>query len=195
MPGKHPGAGGVWGAITSGCKFASDNYLAGDKTLYKGPRRSPQWRPPVPTSQRKALALIKVDYEELAPVMTVQEAMKEGAPRWCMKRCAPTGWGKRRRNPANVAAYMRFEKGDAEQGFAAASVVVEREFETASVHQGYIEPHNATAFWNSDGQLTIWCSTQGSFVVRTNTADALRHPVFQNQGRANGKSAADSAAR
>ena len=30
-------------------------------------------------------------------------------------------------------------------------MVVEREFRTASVHQGYIEPHNATALWNADG--------------------------------------------
>ncbi|MFQ6027387.1 MAG: xanthine dehydrogenase family protein molybdopterin-binding subunit, partial [Dehalococcoidia bacterium] len=39
--------------------------------------------------------------------------------------------------------------------------------------------HNATAFWNTDGQLNIWCSNQGPFVVRASVADVLRHPVSQ----------------
>jgi CO/xanthine dehydrogenase Mo-binding subunit len=45
------------------------------------------------------------------------------------------------------------------------------------VHQGYIEPHNATALWNNDGRVHIWCSTQGSFVVRDTTACLLDLPV------------------
>ena len=60
---------------------------------------------------------------------------------------------------------------------AQADVIVEREFTTASVHQGYIEPHNATAHWRADGQINLWTSTQGAFVVRANTADALRVDV------------------
>ena len=50
-------------------------------------------------------------------------------------------------------------------------------FRSASVHQGYIEPQNGTAFWNVDGQLDVWCSTQGAFTVRAALADVLRHPV------------------
>ena len=38
---------------------------------------------------------------------------------------------------------MHFEKGNVAEGFKQADVVVEREFRTASVHQGYIEPHAA----------------------------------------------------
>ena len=51
------------------------------------------------------------------------------------------------------------------------------EYTTASVHQGYIEPHNSTAFWNADGQLSVWTSTQGAFAVRAAVADVLRLPV------------------
>jgi CO/xanthine dehydrogenase Mo-binding subunit len=58
-------------------------------------------------------------------------------------------------------------------------VVVEREFKTASVHQGYIEPHVATVLWNQDGHLTIWSSTQGSFTARQQTAELLQLPVSQ----------------
>src|SRR5207253_10450485 len=67
--------------------------------------------------------------------------------------------------------------GDVEKGFSKCAVVVEGEFHTATVHQGYIEPQNGTALWNADGTLTIWCSTQGSFTVRAQVAELLQIPV------------------
>ena len=57
------------------------------------------------------------------------------------------------------------------EGFAEADVIVEREFRTASVHQGYIEPHAVVAMWNEDSRLKIWTSTQGSFNCRASNAD------------------------
>src|SRR5262249_31988519 len=48
---------------------------------------------------------------------------------------------------------------------------------TATVHQGYIEPHAATALWNADGTVTIWCSTQGAFTARAQVAELLGIPV------------------
>ena len=57
--------------------------------------------------------------------------------------------------------------------------MVEREFDTKTVHQSYIELHNATAFWNRDGRVTIWCSTQGPFEVRDATAGILGLDVSQ----------------
>lgn len=157
-------------------KFASDNFLASDKVLYKG-HGVAAVAATSPHIVEEALALIQVEYEELPPVMDVQSAMRDDAPLLHDDNLRTTYMGEASDKPSNIAAYMKFEKGDVEQGFNEADVVVEREFETASVHQGYIEPHNATAFWNTDGQLNIWCSTQGSFVVRANTADVLRHPV------------------
>ncbi len=56
-------------------------------------------------------------------------------------------------------------------------MVIEREFTTQTVHQGYIETHNATALWNEEGQLTIWTSTQGAFSVRDQMAEILQMPV------------------
>ena len=54
--------------------------------------------------------------------------------------------------------------------------MIEREFKTAMVHQGYIEPHNAVGIYNSDGHATIYCSTQGTFVVRSLSAAVLGIP-------------------
>jgi xanthine dehydrogenase molybdenum-binding subunit len=70
-----------------------------------------------------------------------------------------------------------FEVGDVAQGFREADVTVEREYCTAPVHQGYIEPHCATAFWHTDGKVTIWSSSQGHFAVRDQTAMVLGIPV------------------
>ena len=45
------------------------------------------------------------------------------------------------------------------------------------MHQGYIEPQNASAVYNADGEITIWCSTQGAFNARGQVAEILQHPV------------------
>ena len=156
-------------------KFASDHVLASDKVLFKGH--------PVaavaannPHVAEEAIKLINVDYEVLPPVLDVLEAMKDDAP-LLHEELRTTSLGETSEKPSNIAAHLRYEKGDAEVGFAAADVVVEKEFRTAAVHQGYIEPHNGTAFWNTDGQLSIWTSTQGAFAVRGSVADVLRQPV------------------
>jgi CO/xanthine dehydrogenase Mo-binding subunit len=79
--------------------------------------------------------------------------------------------------PSNIAKHFQFKIGDPAKGFAEAALVVERSFTTATVHQGYIEPHNATALFNPDGTLTIWCSTQGAFTVRAQVAELLQMPI------------------
>ncbi len=81
--------------------------------------------------------------------------------------------------PSNISSHIQFKKGDIDEGFAAADVVIEREFKTATVHQGYIEPHVSVALWNEDGRLKIWTATQGSFVVRQQMSELLKMPVSQ----------------
>ena len=156
-------------------KFASDHVLASDKVLFKGH--------PVaavaaanPHVAQEAVKLISVEYEELAPVLDVRAAMDEGSP--LLHEDLHTAFlGESSEHPSNIASHLRYEKGDVEQGFTEAEVVVEREFRTAPVHQGYIEPHNGTAMWTVDGQLNVWTSTQGAFAVRAVVADVLQHPV------------------
>ena len=55
--------------------------------------------------------------------------------------------------------------------------MVEEEYTTQAVHQGYIEPHAATAHYGSDGYVTVWCSSQGHFAVRDHTSKILDLPV------------------
>jgi CO/xanthine dehydrogenase Mo-binding subunit len=81
------------------------------------------------------------------------------------------------KTPSNVSSYSQSLKGDPELGFAEADVMVEREFRTAPVHQGYIEPHATTATWGPDGALTVYPSTQGAFSFRDHLATLLRYPM------------------
>jgi len=68
---------------------------------------------------------------------------------------------------------MELKRGDVEQGFAEADVVIERVFRTPTSHQGYIEPHACLARVNEDGRINIWTTTQGPFLVRDATAKIL----------------------
>jgi CO/xanthine dehydrogenase Mo-binding subunit len=68
---------------------------------------------------------------------------------------------------------MELRRGDVEHGFSDADMIVEREFRTPTTHQGYIEPHACVARYGQDGQVLVWCTTQGPFVVREACAAIL----------------------
>jgi CO/xanthine dehydrogenase Mo-binding subunit len=124
----------------------------------------------------EALKLIKVDYEPLPAVTWVLDAMKADAPR-LHDDVYTNSMGKKSKEPSNVATHIHFEKGNVDEAFQTADVVIEREFKTATVHQGYIEPHVSTALWNEDGHVTIWTATQGAFTARQQTAELLQIPI------------------
>ena len=156
-------------------RFASDNVMAREKALYKGHPVAAVAAVNAHVADSAAL-LINVEYEVLPPLMTVQQAMKDGA-KPVHDDVTTTELGERTDKVSNVATHLRFEQGDTEKGFAEADIIVEREFTTATVHQGYIEPQNAAALWNADGNVTIWTSTQGSFSARDALAGVLDLPV------------------
>ena len=156
-------------------KYIRGNILATNKVLYKGHAIAA-----VAAVNRhvaeEALGLIRVEYEVLPCVLTSPDAMRRGAP-LLHEDLKTEDLGQKTDGINNVAAHIQYKLGDIEQGLAKAEVVVEREFCTATVHQGYIEPQNATALWNQDGRVYIWCSTQGAFLVRDTTACILDIPV------------------
>jgi CO/xanthine dehydrogenase Mo-binding subunit len=155
--------------------YLSMNMLAHDKVLYDG-HAVAAVAATSPHIAEEALKLIKVDYEVLPHVMNVLDAMKDDAP-ILLPDVRTSGAPEKSDKPTNIASQVRFARGDLDAGFKAADVVVEREFDTAMVHQGYIEPHNAVAQYNSDGQTTIWTSTQGAFTARDQCALVLSVPA------------------
>ena len=158
-------------------KHLRDNIFAGDKALYKG-HAIAAVAASSPHVAEQAVALIDVQYEVLEPVLTAPEGMKEGAP-LLHQELKTEELGEKTAKSSNLASHFRHTKGDLDKGFKEAEIVIEREFNTVTVHQGYIEPHPATALWNEDGRLHIWCSTQGAFVVRDSCAQILDIPVSQ----------------
>ena len=153
-----------------------DNLLAGEKVLYHGHAIAAVAAIDQHTAE-DACALIEVEYEVLPAVVDVREAMLDTAPilhddlRTAVRA---RGVDPSADKPTNIALHMRLEKGDLEKGFAEADVVIEREFETAMFHQGYIEPQNGTAWWDRDGNITIWTSVQGTFNTRDQVAAVLK---------------------
>ncbi|PHS08731.1 MAG: oxidoreductase [Blastopirellula sp.] len=153
----------------------SANCMARDKVLYKGHAVAAVAARTIHQAE-EALAKIEVKYEVLASTTWVMDAMKDDAP-LLHEDLRTDSMGEKGDKPTNIATHLHFETGDIEKGFADADLVIEREFKTASVHQGYIEPQVASALWNEDGQLKIWTSTQGAFTARQQTAELLQMPV------------------
>ena len=153
----------------------SQNCLADDKALYKGHAIAAV----AATSghiANQAVKLIRVNYEPLPVVMDVLDAMQPDAP-LLHDDVFTERMGEKSAKPSNASKHIHLEQGQVDEAFALADVVIEREFRTASVHQGYIEPHVSTALWNNDGHITIWTSTQGAFAARSQVAEIFEIPV------------------
>ena len=112
----------------------------------------------------QALAKIHVDYEELPAVITVEEAMADGAPRL-------HDFAER-----NLCAHHELVKGDVEKGFAEADVIVEDEFDFPMIYHYSMEPHTTIAQVDGDG-IMIWTSTSQAFGVRQDVADVFHTPL------------------
>ena len=140
------------------------NIMAREKALYEG-------HPVAAVAAvseaiaKQALALIKVDYKVLPHVIDVAEAMKPDAP-ILHDHLLTEGADPPATKPSNIAKRIEFTKGDTKAGFAKAEVVIEKDYTTQAVHQGYIEPHATLASAAEDGQVQVWSTTQGHFQVR-----------------------------
>ena len=166
--------------------FYSRNVLAREKALYLG-HAIAAVAATSPALAEQALELIDVEYEILIPVLDADSAMKEGAPLVHERLLSldspalrPGGYSSGAvGDNSNIANHFEFKLGDPEQGFKQADLIVEREYHTKPVHQGYIEPHSATAQWNTNDTVTIWASSQGHFALRDHTAKIIGISVSQ----------------
>jgi xanthine dehydrogenase molybdenum-binding subunit len=153
----------------------AQNSLASGKVLYKGHALAAVAATSVHIAE-EALDLIEVEYEVLPAVVDVQKAMQDGAPLLNEERTTRE-MGEKTDKKSNIASHNQHSMGNLAQGFAEADEIVEREFKTATVHQGYIEPHNTTVWWKNDGSITVWVSTQGPFEIRSQVSEVLQVPV------------------
>ncbi len=123
----------------------------------------------------QALGLIEVEYEVLPALLDPAEAMRPGAPILHDEpEYVPFAGSDPRRN---LAAEIRIDIGNVEQGFAEADRIFEADYEVPKVQQAHIEPHVVITYWDEDDRLVIRTSTQVPFHVRRQLAPVLKLPV------------------
>ena len=96
----------------------------------------------------KAKKLIKVDYEVLPAVHSIEEAAAPGAPLVFDEETS------------NVQAYKHVSRGDAAGAIAGAPHVISAHFETPWTEHAFLEPEAATAFLDDDGDIFIYSTDQ-----------------------------------
>ena len=117
---------------------------------------------------RDALRLVKAQYEPLPFVTDLEEASRPGAP-----KIHPDGNILKDDDGTEGELYKR---GNIDEGFSAADVIVERTYRTSTALHNSFETHGAVAMWEGD-DLTVWESTQNIFGVRSRIASVLKIPV------------------
>ena len=128
---------------------------------------------------RGALEQIEVVYEDLPAVFDASAAMSPDAPlihenldqyRVFPKYVFPIPG-------SNICNHFRLRKGDVEEGFRNSGLVFEDSYEIPMVQHCPMEPHACVVLYEEAGQLTIWTSTQGPHIARSQVADALGLPL------------------
>lgn len=107
----------------------------------------------------EAIRRIHVRYEPLPVVVDPEEALAPGSP---------TLW-----EGGNLLNHARIRKGNIEDGFRAADIVIENEYRTQAVDHLYLEVESGFAAPLPDGGFQIWNPTQQPFPVRQNVARVL----------------------
>jgi xanthine dehydrogenase molybdenum-binding subunit len=112
-----------------------------------------------------ALDLIEVDYEPLPLVTDPVQARQPDAPRV--------------HEAGNLLKHIKVRKGDVEQGFAEADVILEREYRTPFTEHAFLEPECAIGVPEPDGRLTVYVGSQIPYQDRSQIAACLGEPEAQ----------------
>jgi len=167
----HPLSEPPYAPIINDMHDISRNVMARDKVFYDGHAVAAV----AATSERiarEAIKLIDVEYEILPHVLDPREAAGPDAPVLHDDQFTYSADGLSEK-PSNLFRSITGHRGDLEKGFADADVIIEREFTSEPVHQGYIEPLACIATASEDNCVELWTTTQGHFVIRALCAKLL----------------------
>jgi CO/xanthine dehydrogenase Mo-binding subunit len=112
-----------------------------------------------------ALKLIQVEYEDLPVLVDPIAAMQPGAFRLHPER-----------GEDNICVHYRIRKGNVEEAFKEAAVVVEAEYHTPVQEHAYLQPEAGLAYMDEDGRVTVACAGQWTHADRGSIAHALGLP-------------------
>lgn len=135
-----------------------------------------------PHTAFQALQLIDVEYEELPAVTSLDAALASDAPHLhnTQSLCVGLfhGLGEFKLYPGNICYHHKIRRGEADDIFEQAEIVVEGEYVFPAVYQYSMEPHTVIAVHDA-GQITVWASCQHPFLVRAELADLFGMPLAQ----------------
>ena len=112
-----------------------------------------------------AVKLIRVDYEDLPVVSDAVEALKPESPRVHEEI-----------GDSNICVHYKIRKGNVEEGFAKADVIVEGEYRTPVQEHAYLQPEAGLAYIDEEGRITIACGGQWTHEDRHQVAHSLGMP-------------------
>lgn len=112
-----------------------------------------------------ARALIHVEYEDLPAVFDPHQAMQAGAPQL------------HDNTPNNVLCHYVIRKGDMEQGWQDAEVIVEGEFHTGYQEHAYLQPEAGIGYMDEEGRVTVLVAGQWTHEDQEQIAHALDLPL------------------
>jgi CO/xanthine dehydrogenase Mo-binding subunit len=116
----------------------------------------------------QAVKLIEVEYEELKPLLDVEESFNERNnlvhPDLCNYSHLKAAFYPQ--PGTNICHVSKIRKGDIEKGFEESDVIFEKEYNNPSVQHVPMETHGAIVQWGISDRVTIWTSAQSPFTVR-----------------------------
>jgi CO/xanthine dehydrogenase Mo-binding subunit len=128
----------------------------------------------------EALELIEVEYAELPAVFSSDEAIADGAP---LVHEGPPNTGEtfadiiiNTEAGTNVCNHFKLRKGDIEKGFAEADHIFEDTFTSPAVQHVALETHACVAEV-TDGQITMWTTSQIPHMARSQVAEVFHTPL------------------
>ena len=124
----------------------------------------------------EALALIDVEYEELPTVFDPLEALEEDAPILHPEVNSYIGLPKPLEKPSNAFARDTWSKGNIDEGFAQADLIIENTFTVPRQHQAYLEPHSCLVWLDDQGRVQVWASSKVPYQVKEQLSVALGLP-------------------
>jgi CO/xanthine dehydrogenase Mo-binding subunit len=99
---------------------------------------------------REAAAAVRIEYEPMPPVFTIEESERQDVIVW---------------GADNVLKSFLLEKGDVDSAWVGAAHIVEGEYRTGAQEHLYIENNGVIAEYSADGGVTIWGSLQCPYYV------------------------------
>lgn len=123
---------------------------------------------------KKAAKLVKVDYTELTPVLSVEQALDKGCeilhPELDSYFHVPWFFPKEK---TNIAHLRKIRKGDVNKAFAESDFVFEDTYTVPRYAHCAIEVHGTIGLYDNSNRLTMWTASQSPHTQRNLFAQAF----------------------